>query len=217
MKGAGTMIARKTNRSKKISLVVGLLGSILALAPTAGAQSTASASPVQVNVAGHVELPGMRVRQIFLQQRGDKSYLFLRRADKNAFAVVDVTNPSKPVLVERHALEEPAGASVDLPAQGSALAIALIPTSASGSGASVTPAAASVLPTETVRLLDTSDPRHPKTIKTFEGVTSIATDDGRKLVFLVNNDGLWVVSHHRNRPLPKCTTEDEEKAEPSCE
>jgi hypothetical protein len=217
MKGAATMMDRKTNRSKKISLVVGLLGSILALAPTAGAQSSASASPVQVNVAGHVELPGMRVKQMFLQQRGDKSYLFLRRADKNAFALVDVTNPSKPVLVQRHDLEEPAGGSVDLPAQGSALAIALIPTSASGSGASATPAAASALPTETVRLLDTSDPRHPKTIKTFKGVTSITTDDGRRLVFLVNNDGLWVVSHHRNRPLPLCTSEDAETPEPDCQ
>jgi hypothetical protein len=211
------MMTRKRNRSMKISPVVGLLGSILALAPAVGAQSNSSATPVQVNVVGHVELPGMSVKQMFLQQRGDKSYMFLRRADKNAFAIVDVTNPSKPVLVERRALEEPSGGSVDLPAQGSALAIALIPTSASGSGPSVTPAAASALPTETVRLIDTGDPRHPKTIKTFEGVTSIATDDGRKLVLLVNNEGLWVVSHHRNRPLPMCTTEDAEKAEPDCQ
>jgi hypothetical protein len=34
------------------------------------------------------------------------------------------------------------------------------------------------------------------------------------LVFLVNDEGLWIVSHHRNRPLPMCTTEDAEKAEP---
>lgn len=44
-------------------------------------------------MVSHLELQGMHVKQMFLQQRGGKNCLFLRRADKNAFAIVDVTNP----------------------------------------------------------------------------------------------------------------------------
>src|SRR5215469_6986383 len=57
----------------------------------------------QISVAGHLDLRGMPVKQMFLQQRGGKSYLFLRRADQNAFAIVDVTNPASPVLADKGA------------------------------------------------------------------------------------------------------------------
>ncbi|HWO36369.1 MAG TPA: hypothetical protein VNO32_46870, partial [Candidatus Acidoferrum sp.] len=171
-------------------------------------------SPVQVSVAGHLELQGMRVKHIFVQQRGSKYYLLLRRADKNSFAIVDVTNPGNPVITDRNALPEPDGGNVDLPTPGSALAIAFVPDSAPAAAAGKP---AESLPTETVRLIDLADPRHPKTLKTFNKVTSVASDDGRKLVFLVNDEGLWIISHHRNRPLPMCTSESEIEPLPDCQ
>lgn len=177
--------------------------------------SNAQTTPEKINVAGHLDLQGMPVKQIISQQRGDKRYLFLRRADKNAFEIVDVTDPAHPVLVARNALAEPRGASVDLPAPGSALAIAFVPDRSSGSA--VGTSSAPSLPTESIRLIDLSDPRHPKTIKTFDGVTSVATDDGRKLVFLANKEGLWIVAHHRERPLPMCTSESELESIPDCQ
>jgi hypothetical protein len=179
-----------------------------------GRPPRAAQTPVQVSVAGHLELQGMSVKHIFVQQRGSKHFLLLRRADKNAFAIVDVTNPGNPILTDRSALPEPAGGSVDLPAQGSALAIAFVPDSASAAAAGKP---TNSLPTETVRLIDLGDPRHPKTVKTFNNVTSVASDDGRKLVFLVNNEGLWVISHFRNRPLPLCTSESEIQPLPDCQ
>lgn len=192
------MILRGKTRPNVLSVFVALI-LILALAQRfEGQPPRAPQSPVQVSVAGHLELQGIRVKQIFVQQRGSKYFLFLRRADKNAFAIVDVTNPGNPVLADRNALPEPAGGNVDLPAPGSALAIAFVPDSAPATAAGKP---GESLPTETVRLIDLGDPRHPKTIRVFNKVTSVASDDGRKLVFLVNNEGLWI-SHHRNRPLP---------------
>jgi hypothetical protein len=171
----------------------------------------------QIKIAGHLDLPGIHVRHMFLQQRGEKSYLFLRRADKNDFAIVDVTDPSKPVLIDRSALREPAGGHVDMPPSGSALALAFVPERTSGTADSGAPASAAGLPTESVRMIDLSDPKHPKTVKTFKGVTSVATDDGRKLVFLTNSEGLWIVSHHLNRPLPLCTSESDLTIMPECD
>jgi hypothetical protein len=68
-----------------------------------------------------------------------------------------------------------------------------------------------------MQLLDLSDPRHLKQVEAFKGVTSVTTGDGRKLVFILNNEGLWIVSHHRNRSMPLCTVEDAEAPEPDCQ
>jgi hypothetical protein len=46
------------------------------------------------------------------------------------------------------------------------------------------------LPTETIQFVDMSDPKNAKNVKTFEGVTSVYPDDGRKLVYLTNGDGI---------------------------
>jgi hypothetical protein len=196
--------------SLSAALVVAVLGFALSFAAKPALTTPAQE---QIKVAGHLELPGIRVRHMLLQQRGDKYYLFLRRVDKNDFAIVDVTDPTKPVLVDRNSLKEAPGGEVEMPAPGSALAIAFVPDSSSGTAAS---ASAAKLGTETIHLIDLSDPKRPKTIRTFKGVTSVATDDGRKLVFLVNDEGLWVVSHHRNRPLPLCTSEAEISSMPEC-
>ncbi len=51
-------------------------------------------------------------------------------------------------------------------------------------------------PTETVRVLDLSDPRNPKTLETFNKVTSILPDGGHSLIFLTNNDGLWILRYN---------------------
>jgi len=174
-------------------------------------------SQEQVSVVGHLDLHGMQVKQIFVQERSGKNYLLLRRADQNAFAIVNVSDPAKPLLGDRDDLRQPAGAEVDLPRPGSALAIVFVPERNSAPAASAMPASAITLPTESVRLIDLTDPQHPKTVKIFNRVTSVASDDGRKLVFLVNNEGLWIVSHHRNHPLPMCTSESEIEPLPDCQ
>jgi hypothetical protein len=209
------MTAHEKIRPNFLSLSAALFVSILAFAHVLSAQPPrAPQSQEHVSVTGHLDLQGMPVKQILLQQRGDKRCLFLRRADKNAFAIVDVTNPAKPVLVDRDALQQPTGGNVELPPSGSAMAIAFVPDANPGSAA---PPSAASLPTESVRLIDLSDPRHPKTVRTFNGVTTVATDDGRKLVFLANNEGLWIVSHHRDRPLPVCTSESALESVPDCQ
>jgi hypothetical protein len=184
--------------------------SILAFTRILAAQSRAPQySQEQVKVVGHLDLQGMPVKQILQQQRGEKGYVFLRKADKNAFAIVDVTNAANPVLFDRNALPEPTGRNISLPPSRSALAIAFVPDRRSGSTAAASAPGAANLPTETVRLIDLSDPRHPNTVRTFEGVTSVAIDDSRKLVFLANNGGLWIVSH-RELTLPVCSIPEPE-------
>jgi len=58
-------------------------------------------------------------------------------------------------------------------------------------------------PTETVRVLDLSDPRNPKTLETFTKVSSLLPDGGHSLMYLTNNEGLWILRYnHPSRLEP---------------
>jgi len=187
--------------------------------PRGTVQAAGAMSQEHIRVLAHLPLNGMHVNQMFVEQQGNRSYLYLHRTGDNAFAVVDVTRPSEPMLLSRKAIEEPARGQINPPAPGSVLAIALKPErTGQGSSASVqTGAAAAVLPTETVQLLDLSDPQNPKTLKTFEGVTSMFPESGRKLVYLVNSQGLWIIQHHALHPMPLCTSADALNPMPDCQ
>jgi len=42
-------------------------------------------------------------------------------------------------------------------------------------------------------------------------------DDGRKLVYLVNGEGLWIISHRMLGPLPLCSSESALSPLPDCQ
>jgi hypothetical protein len=195
---------------------------VVALPATSAAQYNKSEEAQEsVKVIAHIELPGMHVNSMFVQHRDNKDYLYLHRPTKQAFAVVDVTKPNKPVIVERAALPEPARARVDVNSAEPLLAISVTPevnaearlaSTKSGNDASQIN-----LPTETVSLVDLTNPKNPKIIKTFKGVTSYLPDDSRKLIYVVNPEGLWVVHHQQSQPMRFCTSEDALMQEPNCQ
>jgi hypothetical protein len=198
-----------------------LLAMILPAAPDGAAQSNPGSVEERIKVVAHLALPKMHVNQMFVQQRGEKHYLYLHRPTRQAFALVDVSKPDKPVLLERAILQEPEHGRVSSPPSESALAITVTAEDHSGAGGDNTkpPAAPApvVLPTETVRLVDLSDPKHPKTLKTFKNVTSMLPDDSRKLIYIANDEGLWIVSHKQVQPMPFCTSAMVMTPNPNCQ
>jgi len=173
----------------------------------------------RVKVVAHLPLPGMHVNQMFVQERGSRHYLYLHRPTRQAFALVDVSKPEKPVLLERATLEQAPGGEMEVAKPESSLAVAVTPEAegaATGKpAAGAAPAVA--LPKETVRFIDLSDPKHPKTLKTFAGVTSMLPDDARHLLYLVNAEGLWVVSHKEVQAMPYCTSTAALMNAPNCQ
>jgi hypothetical protein len=172
-----------------------------------------SATPAQTpqgheitKVIGHLPLEDMHVNEIFLEKRGQKYFLFLHRPHKDVFVVVNVTDPSKPVLVS---LDEMKGdASIRPPEGNSVVALAVTPE-----GGENPPS----MPTDTVQLLNLANPKDVKVLKTFKGVSAFTTDDGRHLVYLINSEGLWIVSHHMTRPLPLCNSSSALTPVPNCQ
>ena len=120
------------------------------------------------------------------------------------FTLVDVTDPKNPTIVERVASE----GSLEWIQSGLALTVAPEHGSTSQQPSTVS--------TQVVNVMDLSDPKHPRTVQTFSGVTSILPDDTRKLVFIANSKGLTVLSHEQPYIRRSCTSEDAMMADAEC-
>ncbi len=195
----------------------GLLALSLLLVPGALAKKDKNKTKDQptsptARVIAHLPLEGPVARQMFLQAQGGKQYLYVDQGAKQGYTVVDVSKPSQPTVVKHVD-------SGKLRVVGSGLAITETPE-----GDTSKTVAKSHPPTESVKVLDTSDPANPRTIQTFAGVTSILQDNGRNLVYLTNDEGLWVLSNPPERVMqpehrkPPCTSESAIQAmPPDCE
>lgn len=186
-------------QSVAIAAMVTVSPCFLANCGRAAAQDNKPATKDKVVVLAHLPLPGSAVRQIFVQEEKGKQYLLLQQ--NVHFTVVDVTDPKKPQIVDRVA-EQGKLAEV-----GAGLAIS-VQSDEAGPGA---------VPTQTVRLVDLSDAKHPRTVKTLTGVTSMYSDDGRQLIYAANNEGLWIIKHYETFRLPYCTTESAENTTAQCQ
>jgi hypothetical protein len=75
--------------------------------------------------------------------------------------------------------------------------------------------------TETLKVLDLSDPANPRTVLTFSGVTSSLADDAHNLVYIANGEGLWILRN--NQALASaakqhaCTSDDVYNDVASCQ
>jgi hypothetical protein len=127
---------------------------------------------------------------MLLQKEEGKQYLYVQQASKQGFMVVDVSKPEKPNLLKRTAQSNQA-TSGNLEMVTPEVAIAEAPDK------KPTTLTSSAHPTETVRVLDLSDPRNPKTLQEFSGVTSLLPDGGHGLIYLTNNEGLWILRYSR--------------------
>jgi len=192
---------------------------LLSLLPVLGAaafsaeQPTAKPTDVPATVIAHLPLPQATGNQMLLQRENAKQYLYVQQAAKQGFMVVDVTKPEKPSLLKR-TVESNQATSGNLEMVSPDVAIAEAPEKTPGTLTS------SNHPTETVRVLDLSDPHNPKTLETFNKVTSMLPDGSRSLIYLTNNEGLWILRYNHPSLLepakkkPPCDSNSEIMAMP---
>jgi LVIVD repeat len=188
---------------------------VLISATVARASDPAPPKPTDVpaTVIAHLPLPQATGNQMLLQKENGKEYLYVQQASKQGFMIVDVSKPEKPNLLKRSAQSDQAtSGSLDIVSPD--VAIAQAPEKTSGTLTS------SNHPTETVRVLDLSDPRNPKTLETFTKVTSVLPDGAHGLLYIANSDGLWVLRYNRPSLLEpakkkaRCDSESEIAAMP---
>jgi hypothetical protein len=183
-----------------------LICSILIVAASATEQAAPKPTDLPATVIGHLALPQATGSQMLLQRQDRKNYLYVQQAGKQGFMVVDVSTPERPSLLRRTA-ESNQSTSGSLEMVSPNIAIAEAPERTPSTLTSTN------RPTETVRVLDLSDPHNPKTLETFTKVTSLLPDGGHGLIYLANNDGLWILRYTRpallepSRKKPPCDSE----------
>jgi len=192
-----------------LALALVSLASLLA----AASEQPSKPTDVPATVIAHLPLPQATGSQMLLQKENSKQYLYIQQAAKQGFMVVDVSKPEKPNLLKRTA-ESNQATSGNLEMVSPDVAIAEAPEK------TPTTLTNSSHPTETVRVLDLSDPRNPKTIETFTKVTSLLPDGGHSLLYVVNNEGLWILRYNHPSLLepakkkPPCDSNSEIMAMP---
>jgi hypothetical protein len=194
----------KTKNSSCIHALAFSLLLLPALLVSASEQPAAKPRDVPATVIAHLPLPQATGSQMLLQKEKGKQYLYVQQASKQGFMIVDVSKPEQPSLLKRTAESNQATAG-NLEIVSPDVAIAEAPEK------TPTTLTSSAHPTETVRVLDLSDPRSPKTLETFNKVTSLLPDGGHGLIYLTNNEGLWVLRYNRPALL------EPEKKKPLCD
>jgi hypothetical protein len=165
-----------------------------ALLVSASDEPVPKPTDVPATVIAHLPLPQATGGQMLLQKENAKQYLYIQQAAKQGFLIVDVSKPEQPSLLKRTA-ESNQATTGNLQIVSPDVAIAEAPER------TPTTLTSSNHPTETVRVLDLSDPRNPKTLDTFNKVTSLLPDGRHGLIYLTNNDGLWILRYNRPAPL----------------
>jgi hypothetical protein len=190
-----------------------LVCSVLVTLTNASEQTSPKPTDVPATVIAHLPLPQATGNQMLLQKENGKQYLYVQQSTKQGFMIVDVSKPERPSLLKRTA-ESNQSTAGNLQIISPDVAIAVAPEK------TPTTLTSSNHPTETVRVLDLSDPRNPKTLETFNKVTSLLPDGGHGLIYLTNSEGLWILRYNRPAPLeparkkPPCDSESEIMAMP---
>ncbi len=180
----------ETLRRELVPVVALSLISFVAALVQAKDEPAKKPTDVPATVIAHLPLPQSTGNQMFLQRQEGKQYLYVQQASKQGYMVVDVSKPEKPNLLKRTAAPNPATAgSVQMVSPDVAIAQAPEKTPETLSSSN--------RPTETVRILDLSDPRNPKVLQEFNEVSSLLPDGGHGLIYLTNNEGLWVLRYNR--------------------
>jgi hypothetical protein len=175
----------KANGREQFGSALLLLAFFVAV-PGVNAKHRADKPAVQpALVIAHLPLEGGSVNQMFLREQGGIQYLYLGESSKDGLAIVDVTKPNQPSIIKHMAWPNERSTG-RLQLVGDRLALAETPDSAM---------AETVSQTGTLTLIDLSDPANPRTIQSFSGVTGTLADDARNLVYIANNEGLWILKH----------------------
>ncbi|HEX4228055.1 MAG TPA: hypothetical protein VHZ07_05250 [Bryobacteraceae bacterium] len=135
----------------------------------------------EIQVVAHVSVPGDAVVRFLATQHYRRNYLYAEHQSGKTVTLIDITDLDSPsVLAE---MSYPASPSGDL--------VAVAGNAALVTTANTQPEAAPV--PQTFRILSFADPLHPAVQHEFKGVTAMARDDKRGLIFLANTEGVWVL------------------------
>src|SRR5205085_10610861 len=131
----------------------------------------------QIEVIGHISFDGTGVTKLTTGEHWRRNYLYLSSAGK--VTVVDVTNGARPSITNEYRHSLPAAQAQVQVVVGNAVLFA------DAQPATHVPSS--------ICIMSFANPADPKIVRQFTKVTGFLIDSRRGLVYVVNNEGLWIL------------------------
>jgi len=138
-----------------------------------------------IKVVGHIPLAGGPITRFACTRHYSSDYLYAEHGAGGGITLIDVTKTEQPSVLANVSGAPDGGSEGLVAVAGTA---ALVRTEQGTPSAATTP--------QTLRIIDYSDPQHPKIAREFTGVTAIGRDEKRGLVFVANDAGIWILQQH---------------------
>jgi hypothetical protein len=177
------------------SMALALLSTVLLVSGGASAKERkAKGSDNQARVVAHISFSGLSlVDMTMLKKVGDKYYLYVQHSKDQGISIVDISKPDQPKAVAVVQWPDPA-ASSRMNLMGDLAIIAETDVQRRSSN-------------DDAVLWDLSNPAAPRVVQKFEGVVKWLQDE-RDFIYVLNAEGLWVVSNPDNRPKQTQSSDD---------
>lgn len=140
-----------------------------------------------IEVVGHIPSTGAPVTRFLSTQHYSSYYLYVEHEGGANVTLIDVTRTGQPNVLSDVAYSPSTGGGSE-----SLLTVAGTAALVNSDSATAAPASAP----QTLRIMDFSDPQHPKISREFTGVTAIGRTDPRGLIYIANGDGIWILKQH---------------------
>ncbi len=171
------------------SMAVALLTTVLLVSGGASAKEhKVKGSDNQAHVVAHISFSGLSAVDMAIQKKvDDKYYLYVEHSKDQGVSIVDISKPAQPKAVGVIPWPDPAVSSrMNLTGD-----LAIIAEN------QVLPMHSSTTNDDLV-LWDLSNPAAPRVVQRFSGVVKWLQDE-RNFIYVLNGDGLWVVSEPAQR------------------
>ena len=141
-------------------------------------------------VVAHISFSGLSVVDMEMQRKvNDKYYIYVEHSKDQGISIIDISKPTQPKSVAVIPWPDP-----DLSSRMSLTgAVAVI------SESEILPMRSSKTSTDDLVLWDLSNPTAPRVVQKFSGVVKWLQDE-RNFIYVLNGDGLWVVSEPADQP-----------------
>ncbi len=162
------------------------------IVPVAGAvrQDKREVPADSIEVIGHLALPSASVTSLRTSEHWRHEFLELQDPTHRMLTIVDVTDATHPAVVKQ--LHLPA-------ASGNTSLAVLVGDVALLTGTDTRSTRSADAHVKTVSIVSFADSDHPKTVRQFTKVSAFRIEEGRGLIYVVNDGGLWIL---RQKPAP---------------
>ena len=183
------MNSRGSRFVKLNSTALAPLATVLLVSGGASAKDhKAKGSDSQARVVAHISFTGLSPIDMAMQNKGnDKVYLYVQHSQDQGISVVDIGKPAEPKALGVIPWPDPAMSS-RMNVTGD---VAII----SETGV---PAMRGSTSSDNLVLWDLSNPIAPRVVQKFSGVVKWLQDE-RNFIYVLNDEGLWVVSKPADR------------------